>query len=56
MAKIKASKLDLDFDSDLELDKGRNIINLEPSATVATTQIYPDDPEELEEGEDLFHP
>jgi hypothetical protein len=37
------------------MDKGKQIIDAEPSATVATTQIQPKDPKEPEEGEHLFH-
>ena len=37
VAEMKSSKLDLDSDSDSEMDKGKHIINVDPSATVATT-------------------
>ena len=37
------------------MDKGKQIINAEPSATIATTQIQPEDLDEPEEGERLFH-
>ena len=37
------------------MDKGKQIIDAEPSAIVATPQIQPKDPEESEEGEHLFH-
>jgi hypothetical protein len=52
---MKASKLDLDSESESELEKGKQIIDIEPSATVATTKIQPEDPKESEEGECLFH-
>ena len=55
VAEMKSSVLDPDSNSDSEMDKGKNIINAERSATVATTQIHPEDPEETEEGEHLFH-
>jgi hypothetical protein len=42
----------VDSDSDPELERGRRIIDAEPSATVATTKLQPDEPEE---GERLFH-
>ena len=52
---MKSSELYPDSDSDSEMEKGKQIIDAEPSATVATTQIQPEDPEEMEEGEHLFH-
>lgn len=55
VTKMKASELDLDFISDSEMDKGKKIIDAEPSATIATTKIQPEDLEELKEGECLFH-
>ena len=43
VAKLKASKSDAGSNSESELDKGtdkgKQIINVEPSATVATTKI-----------------
>jgi hypothetical protein len=36
-------------------DKGKQIIDVEPSATVATTKIQKIEPEDPEEGECLFH-
>ena len=51
---MKSSELDLDFDSNSEMEKGKQIIDTKPSATVATTQIKPEDREEQEEGEHLF--
>jgi hypothetical protein len=38
-----------------ETERGRWIIDAEPNATVATTKIHPGEPDELEEGECLFH-
>ena len=35
--------------------KGKQVIDAKPSATIATTKIQLEDPEELEEGERLFH-
>ena len=55
MAKMKSLNLDLDCDSDLVMDKGKQIIDVEPSSTIATTQIQPEDPEESGECERLFH-
>ena len=39
----------------IAVDKGKWIIDVEVSATIATTNIHPDDPEESEEDEFLFH-
>jgi len=33
----------------------KKIIETEPSVVVATTQIQPKDPEDMKEGENLFH-
>ena len=55
MAKVKPSKLDVDSDSKTELERRRQIIYAEPSATIATTKIQPGEPDEPEEGERLFH-
>ena len=52
---MKSSELDLDSKSDLEMNKVKKIIDVEPSAIVPTTQIQPEDLEDLEEGEGLFH-
>jgi hypothetical protein len=54
VAEMKSSELDPNSDSDLEMDKRKQIINVEPSATIATSQIQLEDPEEPEEGECLF--
>ena len=39
VAEMKASELDLDSDFETDPDKGKQIIDAEPNATVATTQI-----------------
>jgi hypothetical protein len=36
-------------------NKGKHIIDVEPTATITTTTIQPEEPEDLEEGEHLFH-
>ena len=51
---MKALELDLYFKYDSKTNKGKHIIETKPSATVATTQIQPEDPEELKEGDRLF--
>ena len=59
VAELKASESDTYFDSKSEPDKGigkgKQIIDAEPSATVATTKIQKIEPEDPEEGERLFH-
>jgi hypothetical protein len=55
MAEVKASKSDVGFESKLEPERGRQIIDMEPSATVVTTKLQPGEPDEPEEGEHLFH-
>jgi len=56
VAEMKASEWNLGSDSNLESDKAKKIIDVEPSVTVATTKIQPNKPEEMKEGEHLFHP
>jgi hypothetical protein len=55
VAELKDSKSDASSDSELEPKRGRWIIDAEPSATVATTKLQPGEPNDLEEGEHLFH-
>ena len=55
VAEVKASESDADSDSKTEPERGRWIINTEPNATVATTKLQLDEPDEPEEGEPLFH-
>jgi hypothetical protein len=55
MAKVKDSESYVGFDSESKPKKGRQIIGKEPSAIVATTKVHPDEPDEAEEGENLFH-
>ena len=56
---MKASESDTCSDPELEPDKGngkgKQIIDADPSATVATAKIQKNEPEEPEEGEHLFH-
>jgi hypothetical protein len=51
--KSSESEVDSDFESNPESEK--RIIDVEPSADVATTKVQPSKPEELEEGQRLFH-
>jgi hypothetical protein len=55
VAEVKASESDAGSDSEPELERGRWIIDMEPSATVSTTKLQPGEPDEPEEGERLFH-
>jgi hypothetical protein len=52
---MKASESNANSDSDLELDKGKWIIYIEPNATIATKIVQQEEPEEPEEREHLFH-
>jgi hypothetical protein len=55
VAEVKASESDVDSDSETEPERGRQIIDVEPSAIVATTKLQPGEPDKPEEGERLFH-
>jgi hypothetical protein len=43
------------FDTESNPEGGKWIIDVETSATIATTKVHPSKPEEPEEGECLFH-
>ena len=55
MAEVKASESDADSDSETEPERGRKIIDMEHSTTIATTKLHPSEPDKPEEGEGLFH-
>jgi hypothetical protein len=55
VAEVKASKSDAGSDSEPGPERGRQIIDAEPSATIATTKLQPGEPNEPEEGECLFY-
>ena len=59
VAELKVSESYACSDSESEPDKGyekgKQIIDAEPSATLATTKIQKIEPEDPEEGECLFH-
>jgi hypothetical protein len=55
MVEVKASELEVDFDSESNYEGGKWIIDVEPSAKVATTKVHLSESEEPEEGEHLFH-
>ena len=50
---MKASESDLGSNFEIEPERGRQIIDAEPSATVATTKLQPGEPDDPEEGEHL---
>jgi hypothetical protein len=55
VAEVKSFESDTGYDSEYEPEMGRQIIDVEPSAIVSTTKLQPSEPDELEEGESLFH-
>ena len=59
MAELKVSKSDACSEFELEPDKGndkgKQIIDADPNATVATTKIQKNEPKDPEEEERLFH-
>jgi hypothetical protein len=55
LAEVKASKSYVGSESKSKLEKGRYIIDMEPSTTISTTNIHPSELDEQEEGENLFH-
>jgi hypothetical protein len=55
VAELKASESKADSDSESNPEGGKQIIDVEPSATVVTTKVRPSEPKEPEEGERLFH-
>jgi hypothetical protein len=55
VADVKSSESDVGSESQSEIEKGRQVIDTEPSATVSTTKIQPGEPDEPKEGEGLFH-
>jgi hypothetical protein len=55
VTELKASESEANSDSESSPEGGKQIIDVEPSATVSTTKFHPSEPEEPEEGEHLFH-
>jgi hypothetical protein len=55
VVELKASESKADSESKSNIEGGKNIIDVEPSTTCTTTKFQPGEPEELEEGEHLFH-
>jgi hypothetical protein len=55
VVELKDFKSEEDSESESNTEGGKQIIDVEPSAIVSTTKVQPSEPEELEEGERLFH-
>jgi hypothetical protein len=55
VAEVKDSKSNAGSDSDTEPERGVQIIDVEPNATVATTKLHLGEPDEPKEGECRFH-
>ena len=59
VAEIKASESDAYSDTESKPkkgnDRGKNIIDADPNATIATTNIQKEEPEDSEEEEHIFH-
>jgi hypothetical protein len=55
VAELKTYESEVDFDSESNPEGGKQIIDVEPSSTVATTKVWPSELEEPKEGECLFH-
>ena len=55
MVEVKSSESDVGSNSKSEPKKGRQVIDVEPSAIISTTKIHLGEPNEPEEGERLFH-
>jgi hypothetical protein len=55
VAEVKAFESDVGSDSESEPERGRWIIDAEPSATVSTTKLQPGQQDEPKEGKRLFH-
>jgi len=45
VVEMKASDLEAGSDSELDLEKGKKIINAKQSVTIATTKVQPSEPE-----------
>jgi hypothetical protein len=52
---VKESESDAGSEYESEPERGRQIIDVEPSAIIATTKLQPTEPDEPEQGEHLFH-
>jgi hypothetical protein len=55
MVEVKYFESDVGSNSKLEPEMGIQIIDVKCSAIIATTKVQPNEPDEPEEGEHLFH-
>jgi flagellar motor switch/type III secretory pathway protein FliN len=55
VVKVKSYESDVGSDSESELERLRQIIDVELSATIATTKLHLGELDKLEEGECLLH-
>ena len=55
MAEVKVYESYVGCDSELEPERGRQIIDAESNSTIATTNLQLGKLDEIEEGEHLFH-
>jgi hypothetical protein len=55
VAEVKASESDVGYEFESEPERGIQIIDVEPSAIVATTKLQLGEPDDPEEGQCLFH-
>jgi hypothetical protein len=55
VAELKAYESEVDSDFESNPKGGKQIIDVEPSATIASTKVQPSKPEEPKKGERLFH-
>jgi hypothetical protein len=55
VVEVKASESNAGYDFESKPKKGRWIIDMEPSATVATTKLQTGETDEPKQGERLFH-
>jgi hypothetical protein len=50
LVETKALGLDVDLDSDSKYKNGKQIIDVEPSVTIPTTKVHPEEPGSLKKG------
>jgi hypothetical protein len=55
VVKLKASEFEVNYDSESNTEEGKLTIDVEPSATIATTKFHPSASKEPKEGGFLFH-
>jgi hypothetical protein len=55
VVEIKEKEMKPDLESDSENNGRRQIIDKDPTTTIMTAKIQPEEPTDPEEGEHLFH-